>query len=460
MYKILFFYLLVIASICFSQTKTVGTLQRINFLSKTYTESDTTGFWFISGNEVSNYENVFSYNNKIYTTSYHSKPGAEIYGTYRPNFYSITLKTLNDASKHILVNNSMNPECTVQTYGTVQTLLKRANDKIILTNNNSWQIHLLSKDNVYDISIDKSGKIIRHIAGKVGTKFLVVAMDSSDYKTRYFLNDLSNVSPLSLEEEITFDKTTKVCAPFKISAVNDSLYLVEQEWESNHPLHLFVFKNNVFTSKDTLHIGAVNYGNWVYKENELYYSKGVTLLKRTFDKVSNKFSLPQIVNQKFWINRIDLDENYLFSFLEKTISVFSIVDKKLICSLTLTDDYIYNPMPDPPFLYLHKKTEVISSVNKSLPTFFSLSQNYPNPFNPETTIEFSIPNSQFVILKVYDVLGREVATLVNEVKAPGNYAVAFNARHLERSREIPSGVYFCRLSTNNFSKTIKLSLVK
>lgn len=105
--------------------------------------------------------------------------------------------------------------------------------------------------------------------------------------------------------------------------------------------------------------------------------------------------------------------------------------------------------------------KIIVNVEKAeIPTSFSLSQNYPNPFNPETTIEFSIPNSQFATLKVYDVLGREVAALVNEVKTPGNYFVKFNARHLERSREIPSGVYFCRLSANNFSKTIKLSLVK
>ena len=95
-----------------------------------------------------------------------------------------------------------------------------------------------------------------------------------------------------------------------------------------------------------------------------------------------------------------------------------------------------------------------------IPSEFVLDQNYPNPFNPETTINYTIPNVKttrrvvFTTLKVYDALGREVATLVNEVNASGNYSLKFNGGNL------PSGVYFCRLSTNNFSKTIKLSLVK
>ncbi|MBI3123620.1 MAG: T9SS type A sorting domain-containing protein [Ignavibacteriales bacterium] len=112
-------------------------------------------------------------------------------------------------------------------------------------------------------------------------------------------------------------------------------------------------------------------------------------------------------------------------------------------------------------------TYVSVKDGETIPTRFSLSQNYPNPFNPETTIQYSVPvetrrgeSLQKVTLKVYDVLGREVATLVDEYKQPGNYTVSFNARHLERSREIPSGIYFCRLSANNYTKTIKLSLVK
>jgi hypothetical protein len=88
------------------------------------------------------------------------------------------------------------------------------------------------------------------------------------------------------------------------------------------------------------------------------------------------------------------------------------------------------------------------------PRAFSLRQNYPNPFNPTTNLQFSIANLQFVSLKVYDMLGREAATLVNEMKQPGEYSVTWDAG------QIPSGVYFYRLTAGSRSETKKLLLMK
>ncbi|MDE3058273.1 MAG: Ig-like domain-containing protein [Bacteroidota bacterium] len=89
-----------------------------------------------------------------------------------------------------------------------------------------------------------------------------------------------------------------------------------------------------------------------------------------------------------------------------------------------------------------------------VPDKYSLEQNYPNPFNPTTHLRFTIAGLQFVTLKVYDVLGREVATLVNEQKSPGTYEVNFDARLL------PSGVYFYRLEAGSFAETKKLVVVR
>jgi photosystem II stability/assembly factor-like uncharacterized protein len=85
---------------------------------------------------------------------------------------------------------------------------------------------------------------------------------------------------------------------------------------------------------------------------------------------------------------------------------------------------------------------------------FILSQNYPNPFNPSTTIRYSIPTSEFVTIKVYDVLGNEIATLVNEDKPAGSYEVNFNAAKLS------SGIYFYSLQAGSFTQTKKLILIK
>ena len=87
-------------------------------------------------------------------------------------------------------------------------------------------------------------------------------------------------------------------------------------------------------------------------------------------------------------------------------------------------------------------------------TEFSLSQNYPNPFNPSTTIKFQIPELSFVTFKVYDVLGNEMRTLVNEEKSIGSYEVNFDASGL------PSGIYFYRLKAGPFVETKKMLLLK
>jgi hypothetical protein len=85
---------------------------------------------------------------------------------------------------------------------------------------------------------------------------------------------------------------------------------------------------------------------------------------------------------------------------------------------------------------------------------YHLYQNYPNPFNPTTKINYQIPELSFVTLKVYDVLGSEVTTLVNEEKSVGSYEVDFDATSL------PSGIYFFRLQAGPFVETKKMILVK
>lgn len=103
----------------------------------------------------------------------------------------------------------------------------------------------------------------------------------------------------------------------------------------------------------------------------------------------------------------------------------------------------------------------------SLPTKVELAQNYPNPFNPSTKIKFVIPSVETsrrdvsTTLKVYDVLGNEIATLVNEKKPAGTYEVEFNTNiHTGNVRNLPSGVYLYRLQAENSVETKKMLLIK
>jgi len=106
---------------------------------------------------------------------------------------------------------------------------------------------------------------------------------------------------------------------------------------------------------------------------------------------------------------------------------------------------VYNFLPS---------TGVVDRLGSALPNEFTLKQNYPNPFNPTTTIEYTIPKTSKVDLKLFDVTGREVGTLVNFNQNPGTYRVTVDAG------KFASGVYFYRLNAGGFTQVKKMSVLK
>ena len=121
--------------------------------------------------------------------------------------------------------------------------------------------------------------------------------------------------------------------------------------------------------------------------------------------------------------------------------------------------YTYQCMVHGPFFGMTgsiaaNPTGVGDQQGAATPGAFQLHQNFPNPFNPTTAIRFSVPNSSVVTLKVFDILGNMVTTLVNEKKSPGSYVAEFDGSHLA------SGIYLYRLQAGNFSDTKKLLLIK
>lgn len=120
-------------------------------------------------------------------------------------------------------------------------------------------------------------------------------------------------------------------------------------------------------------------------------------------------------------------------------------DSLMISNPTISDFYTFGYGQKNP-------THAAEGRDANLPDTPVLLQNYPNPFNPTTTLSFTIPFSSFTILKVHDILGREVTTLVNEVKQPGTYYLRWDAEGLS------SGMYFCTLQAGSFRQTLKIIL--
>ena len=130
-------------------------------------------------------------------------------------------------------------------------------------------------------------------------------------------------------------------------------------------------------------------------------------------------------------------------------------DRYLIVLGSLYSSSVGNP---PSYGYLQKyqvdKVLGVQERKDLTPSDFRLEQNYPNPFNPTTRIRFEVPKQGLVRLAVYDALGREVKLLIQEIKSAGVYETDFDAENL------PSGVYFYRLNSGNFTETRKMMFVK
>lgn len=146
-----------------------------------------------------------------------------------------------------------------------------------------------------------------------------------------------------------------------------------------------------------------------------------------------------------------LKENVWYNFSEG----FSLRRTEYINDFTNNNEYLF--LASDGAIWRRPLSDLITKLTESdtrfIPNAF-LFQNFPNPFNPTTTIKFSVQKSQFVTLKVIDILGREITTLVNEEKAPGTYRVKFDGSNLT------SGIYFYHIQMGSFSKTKKLILIK
>ena len=155
---------------------------------------------------------------------------------------------------------------------------------------------------------------------------------------------------------------------------------------------------------------------------------------------------------------VGTDSNGIFLSTDNGASWHSLNDglpNMNIASLAVNDTFVYAGITGG--LWRMPISEAITSVShthQDLPLHFSLGQNYPNPFNPTTTISFALPSRSLVTLKVFDLLGREVATIVSGEMSAGNYSKQWNAS------KFASGVYFYRLEAGSYTETKKLLLLK
>ncbi|MFN3695100.1 MAG: T9SS type A sorting domain-containing protein, partial [Ignavibacterium sp.] len=175
-----------------------------------------------------------------------------------------------------------------------------------------------------------------------------------------------------------------------------------------------------------------------------------------------RFTLPQILVQNFsvFIPEFELGKNYNIDFYADhngngVYDAPPIDHAWRLSFISTTGDFIQNFTHNTNFTDIQwPGTTDISEIDGPIPARFALEQNYPNPFNPSTTINFSIPQKDFVTLKIYNLVGDEIQLLINEEKEAGIYNVTFEAINL------PSGVYFYKIRAGNFTATKKMILMR
>jgi predicted phosphodiesterase len=180
--------------------------------------------------------------------------------------------------------------------------------------------------------------------------------------------------------------------------------------------HSVMLDEDSIASNDVHHIVVGTGGGGFYPESDYDGDNGYWMPTKIYHENSFGYLL------------VEVDKDYLRTMWKHRVDKFDFIDGG--------DDYNY------------LVTSTDSKYN--LVSEYFLNQNYPNPFNPSTKIKYSIPKQSFITLKIYNMLGKEIETLVNEEKPVGNYEIKFNAASLS------SGVYFYRLQAGNFVGTKKM----
>jgi hypothetical protein len=244
----------------------------------------------------------------------------------------------------------------------------------------------------------------------------------------FYLFDVFNLEQLvSSPSSIPLNQYTHVAATFNASTGTASLY-INGVFDTSKNVGSIVSN-----STGNLYIGcnAVRYGN------ELPF-KGIIDEIRIWNIDRTESEIQSTMNQPLNGNELDLIGYWEFDEGTGTIT--------------------YDATSNHNDGTIHEATWVVPSevelLNDKIPGSFALEQNYPNPFNPSTKISWQSPVSSWQTLKVYDILGNEVATLVDEYKPAGTYEVEFDAAGLS------SGIYLSRLQTGSFVETKKMILLK
>lgn len=350
-----------------------------------------------------------------------------------------------------------------------------------------WEKYFPQSNDICDakISFDKAGKILIGITVK-NTGLYIAKMEKSGFETWNLLVP-SNVSYKNKIANITFDNqnnlfiecstllnTESICSIVKISSNGNLLNNVTTNFFNgeneeilggnvNQTGNPFIFVRNYDSTSATKKLLLALYDNncnllWFKNidSSNLYANivKNNSICSNNINDICISYSKTAVSGN---------DTSIIKTFNSNGVLINSITLNKRIPASVLYNNsgnliatFYYNPNGSvwDTFIYNYNLNTGITQIGSSIPEKFSLLQNYPNPFNPVTNIRFTIQKTDFVKLRIFNSLGKEVQQLANQNLNAGEYEISFDASGLT------SGVYFYRLETENFTDTKRMILLK
>lgn len=274
------------------------------------------------------------------------------------------------------------------------------------------------------------------------------------------INDLWG-NPISVAAK-TIIPTVSPEFPLHINVGGNSIneYLANQEWDENK---LYGFMD----SQDKVWPGNTPITNTT--EDRIYHTDGEGTKKYLVKVPNDQYEVILMFAEKYFnsVGKRIFDITIENKLIAENVDIFSEVGKNAAFNITkriLVNDelleIILSPKIDKAILSGIKINAIPNSVGSKENQLnkYQLLQNYPNPFNPSTKIDYTLQSRSNVKLKIYDTLGNEISTIVNQVQAAGNYSASFDSNNF--GKELVSGIYFYQLQTEQFIKTKKMLLLK
>jgi photosystem II stability/assembly factor-like uncharacterized protein len=409
---------------------------------------DTYGYFYTTSNAGLNWSNVRISTDTLSSVSFLTSTIGYVAGDSGRVF-----KTTNGGTNWTLLNTGTTVKLNsiyvtsfnfIYAVGNSGTLLYSTNE------GNSWTKQTLTTQNLNNINF-VSGTIIGGISGNYGTIF----------KT----NDSQNWCIGSGSTQVNYPFTTNYMdaktdilftASELVSSGGSPGYLYKIGFQvASFPPYSFQMNNFKVKFQNTLLTSLSSFTNsgWTTVYSGTYIVAGIGLQYITLPTLFFWNGTSNLLVEICYNNSTTSTNSNLYSTSApgKTITQYDNLPSGDGCT-DLNSGVIQSNRPN--VCFVTQITSGVNNHNKLIPDNYYLSQNYPNPFNPTTKIKYGIPKYSYVTLKIYDLLGRELKALVNEQLQPGEYQVDFNAS------DLPSGTYFYKLETVNFTETKKMLLIK